>query len=691
MSTPTLARLRIAWLGSTWVNLAVAFTVARPASVSAKGFHEDPKPAARGQLTREAFNQAAIVRALPLFWIGDGNRNGVLDPSELAVTFGPSDVRIEEMVQEGAFTPAFESLYQEITAPFVWPNTGVHERKRRESVRAELARAHPSLVVTHFQVEIDYRLYLQFEKVARRIEALYAKQRGVFGLESQIPADDPTSRALFFRNQGPDCQSEIGAADPDCHALPQRVTVRSGLYPEGIQGAADFCRLLENRSDAEVLLSPFVVVRFRQGKKSSGDIKQDDLVAVPFHLAFASDVTAIAEELRKAAALLEGVASEHALRDYLMAAALAFENDDWFTADRAWKAMASSSSKWYVRIAPDEVFADPCRHKGGFHFTIARIDPRSGRWKRKLEPLKMRMERDFAQLAGPPYQAREVGFSLPDFIEIVLNAGDDRAPLDATIGQSLPNWGPVAKQGGRTVVMSNLYTSDDVDSKRALEEQMASLLCPSSLRRFDADPWYGLISTILHEAAHNLGPRNDQKTRERSDVMAFGGPLAGMLEELKAQTAALYLSEWLVDRSLLARREAEKAHLMDVAWIFGQLASGVVDAVGLPKPYAQLSAIQLDFLNHEGVLKWRPTQLAANGKDLGCFSYNALKWRATAKKMMRVVLRIKAQSDRRGAQALLDAALRDEKSWNEVRTSIQNRWRRVRSTTYIYAAFPPGF
>ena len=37
-----------------------------------------------------------------------------------------------------------------------------------------------------------------------------------------------------------------------------------------------------------------------------------------------------------------------------------------------------------------------------------------------------------------------------------LDAGDARAASGATIGQSLPNWGPVANEGrGRTVAMTD--------------------------------------------------------------------------------------------------------------------------------------------------------------------------------------------------------------------------------------------
>ena len=52
------------------------------------------------------------------------------------------------------------------------------------------------------------------------------------------------------------------------------------------------------------------------------------------------------------------------------------------------------------------------------------------------------MESAFAERAGPPYKARTVNFRLPDYIDIVLNAGDDRFAFGITTGQSLPNLGP---------------------------------------------------------------------------------------------------------------------------------------------------------------------------------------------------------------------------------------------------------
>src|SRR5690606_20739836 len=150
-------------------------------------------------------------------------------------------------------------------------------------------------------------------------------------------------------------------------------------------------------------------------------------------------------------------------------------------------------------------------------------------WQDKLAPHVPAMERGIAGLAGRPYRAREVTFHLPDFIEIVVNAGDDRDPFGATIGQSLPNWGPVAKEGrGRTVAMTNLF--QDPDSAAVRRAQVSTLFDADTLAVLAESPTPGLVSTILHEATHNLGPANEYRVRGKRLPEVFGGGMASMLE-----------------------------------------------------------------------------------------------------------------------------------------------------------------
>ena len=157
---------------------------------------------------------------------------------------------------------------------------------------------------------------------------------------------------------------------------------------------------------------------------------------------------AASNELRAAArAPRPAIASEAALKAYLEAATKAFRDNNWVPADEAWSRMTATNSKWYLRIGPDEVYAEPCGIKALFHLSFGRINQKSLRLQTMLDPLKAEMEKLVAALAGPPYQARPVTFHLPDFVDIVLNAGDSRPPMGATFGQSLPNFGPVASRG----------------------------------------------------------------------------------------------------------------------------------------------------------------------------------------------------------------------------------------------------
>jgi len=632
---------------------------------------------------RLEFNQQAVVRNLPLFWISDADADGALDPDELAVTWGPGDARLDRYVKEGRFTPEFAAAYALIAQPVSLDGLAAAEKTRRQAVLEELGQGRPTLVRTTLTDPRDVQVFGHLENTARIIERLFTRQRGVYGLAARIPADDTASSALFVRNQSPFCEAPKTENDPNCNALSPRPKNISGMYPASIQADAGFCTALEKRPDAVALLNQFSIVSEKAGGRATGNPATDELAAVPYHVAYADDMKAVSNELRAAATLLAGDPSEAAFKAYLEAAAQAFLDGGWFKADAAWKAMTATNSKWYLRVAPDEVYDDPCSRKANFALRFARINQESLEWKRRLEPVKDDMEAALATLAGPPYEARKVGFALPDFIDIVLNAGYDRYALGAVIGQSLPNWGPIAESGGRTVAMTNLYT--DPDSEAASIEMTRAVMCKSTADRVDPAPRFMTMSTVLHEAAHNLGPAHEYRVDGKTDGQVFGGPLASTLEELKAQTAALYFSDWLAARGVLSKEDAQNSHLRDVLWAFGHIAAGMVDAQGRPKPYSQLAAIQMGFLNQRGVLVWNAGEKAANGKDTGCFDVDLAKWPAAVDDLAKLAFGIKSRGDRALAEKTRDEFVTSGTKWAELRGVIEQRWQRAPRASFVYA------
>ena len=163
---------------------------------------------------------------------------------------------------------------------------------------------------------------------------------------------------------------------------------------------------------------------------------------------------------------------------------------------------------------------------------------------------------------------------------------------------------------------------------------MSSLYCAASMKL--ADPKPSLLGIVLHEAAHNLGPSHDYQVDGKVDTAIFGGPLAATLEELKAQTAALYFPATLVDRHLITQAEADTSHLQEVAWTFGHVAQGMYDPQGKPKNYSQLAAIQLGSLSTGTTLarsngsQTKPRPTAATRAATKCTSTNGTRARPSS-------------------------------------------------------------
>jgi hypothetical protein len=240
----------------------------------------------------------------------------------------------------------------------------------------------------------------------------------------------------------------------------------------------------------------------------------------------------------------------------------------------------------------------------------------------------------------------------------------------------------VAESGGRTVAMTNLYT--DPDSEAASIEQARSVMCKATADRVDHAPRFMTMSTVLHEAAHNLGPSHEYQVDGRKDGQLFGGPLASTLEELKAQTAALYFSDWLAARGVLSREDAQNSHLINVLWAFGHIASGMVDNLGRPKPYSQLAAIQMGFLHQRGVLVWNADEKAANGTDIGCFEVDLAKWPSAVDDLSRLVFGIKSRGDRALAEKTRDEYVESGTKWADLRGVIEQRSKRAPRASFVY-------
>jgi hypothetical protein len=586
-------------------------------------------------LSREDFNRLSVLNGLPFFWKDSGKKQSNIRPGNL-VPMGRAKT-LSPYVEGGRFTDKFKKAY-----------LGMVEFKRIETVTAELNAGRPTVVENNFKSssKSERQFIGHIVKAGRIIDQLYQDQKGGLKYLKDIPKRDEIDRALFDRNMGPWCGAPKTRANPFCNAVASFPIKVSNAYPSNIKQNEAMCKMLWKKKNGKELMNPFTVVRKKKGK----------FVALSLTEVYGDRMKKVAIELRGAAAALPK--KEKAFKLYLIAAASGFETNDWDAADIAWADMNSRNSKWYLRIAPDETYYDPCQEKAGFHVSFAKNDMSSIKWQDKLNPLRQEMEQNMADLIGPDYAARKVAFEFPDFIEMILNSGDSRHNLGATIGQSLPNWGPVAEEGRRrTVVMTNLYT--DPDSKRIGLQKTRLLLDPKNMKYYTDDREAGLLAIILHEATHNFGPHTDHLVGGKSPSQIFGGAMGNVLEELKAQTGALWYVDYLRRKGLISDKRAREMYLHEINWCFGHISRGMFSTSGSPKAYSQLSAIQIGTFIKEGAISYVPSTDPKTGETMERFLIDFDKLPAAIDRLMKKAGMIKATGDVAGAKALVDEFVRE--------------------------------
>lgn len=630
-------------------TLCISLYVGLPSAIAAPKANSQPSVPT---LARADFNRLAYAQGIPLFWETDSNNNQRIDPAELTVIDGNR----RRYVSKGAFSAAFTSAYKKLA-----------EARRKESVALELRQGRPTLLISDYRKasSADRQLIKEIVAASKIIDQLYLRQIGAAYLVPRLRGADPAERALFARNNGPWCHTPKMRDDVFCNALPGFPQRRSDSYPTDGPQDRSLCDQLAKHRNAQQLLAPFTAVR-RRGK---------ELIALPYTKVFAAQMQRVATHLRRAAKVAEkSQPSEQALIRYLLAAAQAFTSNDWEPADQAWAAMSATNSRFYLRIAPDEVYEDLCQQKSLFHVSFAAIDQASLAWQKRLTPLREKMERALAAQIGAPYRAREVRFHMPDFIKIILNAGDSRHPLGATIGQSLPNWGKVAKEGrGRTVVMTNLYT--DRDSEKISRAKAKRLLDPTAYSYYTDDRQPFLLNTILHEASHNFGPHSDYLVAGKAPKELFGGGLASTLEELKAQTGGLWFLQLLKKHGLIDETAVRQAYVNAVLWAFGHVSRGMHTASGSARPYSQLSAVQLGVMQQHGALV----------KKGGRYLIDFAKMPKAVDQMMRQVGQFKARGDKPGATKFIEAYIGKDALKRLGIDTIKREVLRHAKATFIYA------
>lgn len=531
-------------------------------------------------LSKDAFNRIAGQLNYPFLMNAK-----VDDPSHLT----PGDLEFickdyEHLyVNNNTFTDLFKQAYGQMV-----------ESERRAQVARTLARSRTVEQITDLSrlPPSEQLMVKHLIVVAQKVEHLFMKQQGSSQFIDRMQAtrdSDPLSYKLFWRNQGPWCLDSNN--HPLCHALPTFEKRTYPVFPADVElDDAFFATLAKDKE----LASPWTVVT----KNEKGE-----LVAVPYHIHYKTEMEEIAQELEASAAAIKNDWNEKALYDYLVAAASAFRTGDWDSADEMWVAMNRNNSKFALRVAPDETYWAPGNLKAGFEFWLALINTGMVDFSNSIRPYLQGMEYQMGVLV-PDYKPRVRTFDIPDSIEVILRSGDHRSDVGAIVGQKLPNFN---EKHARMVVMTN-YDYRSVEQKKNKRELISAIFVPEIAAQFgDNDDAYAAMGTLLHEVTHSLGVQGssfnirnldgsekcDADGKPVTSKAALGGENDQIFEELKAQTGALYWIAWLKDKGVITDEAARKIYLDSIRWTFGHIAQGMKESNGSPKTYSQLAAIQI--------------------------------------------------------------------------------------------------
>ena len=216
------------------------------------------------------------------------------------------------------------------------------------------------------------------------------------------------------------------------------------------------------------------------------------------------------------------------------------------------------------------------------------------------------MEGTLATLIGPAYQSAQ---GHVPFAGLHRHHRErrrrSRNAIGATIGRELAELGPGRQSRTRPHRgdEQSVHGSGQHDDRSARSPKPCS--AKETMASFTSDPAPGTCSERSCTRPRTiLGPAHEYKVKGKADAQVFGGPLASMLEELKAQSGALYYIDYAKKKGIIDDKLAAQTYLHDIIWSFGHISRGMYDENKKPKPYSQLSAIQLGFLIEEGAVQF---------------------------------------------------------------------------------------
>ena len=292
----------------------------------------------------------------------------------------------------------------------------------------------------------------------------------------------------------------------------------AGYYPEDLTEAEFSAWLEAHPEDREAFTSLHTLIR-RDGA---------DLIAVPYHEAFAVSLERAATAMRAAAAATDN----ESLKRFLELRADAFFTDDYYESDMAWMDLDSTIE---VVIGPYETYEDSLfGYKAAFETFLCVAQPEDSA---RLEIFKSELPFLEANLPIPDeHKNLDRGAESPiRVVDELLATGDTRSGVQ-TIAFNLPNDERVREaKGSKKVLLKNVMQA----KYEGILVPIAHAVMPADeVDRISFEAFFQF--TLPHELSHGIGPGQITVDGRATEVRLELKELYSAFEEAKADVLGVY-------------------------------------------------------------------------------------------------------------------------------------------------------
>lgn len=391
---------------------------------------------------------------------------------------------------------------------------------------------------------------------AKVMDALFFQQSfGPPELAESLSMTD-AQRRYFKMNYGP--WDRVGGNAPFVEDVGEK-PLGANLYPEDMTKEEFQEAIADSPRKERAFKSLYTLIR----RDASGD-----LVAIPYHEAFSSQLELAASKLREAAALAE----EPGLRRYLELRADALVSDEYQESDFAWMDMKDNGLD--IVIGAIETYEDQLfGYKAGFEAYVLVKDKE---WSERLSRYATLLPKLQEGLpVAPTYRAERPGSdSELNAYDAVYYAGESNAG-SKTIAINLPNDEKVQlERGTRRLQLKNVIKAKFQHNLMPISDV---LIDPSQREHIAFDAFFE--NTMFHEVAHGLGIK---KTIDGSSTVRQAlKEHYTTLEEGKADVLGLYMVNSLDSMGELGETHDVHDNMVTfVAGIFRSIRFGATSAHG---------------------------------------------------------------------------------------------------------------